>query len=1007
MQAGQPSTFNSQPSTISRLGQEGILVVTAEFANIIHKYDTSRILFPAMKTRLKSITVVAFLVAVCGAMSSFAADDVNRLQRSFNQPPDDARPMVRWWWFGPAATKPEIERELTVMKQGGFGGFEATSTYPLALDGELPGLTNYALLSPQHLEALRFTAVKARELGLRMDLTLGSGWPYGGPEISRINAVDAIHTSAPVSVSPGQTSVALPASGGRRSGGEEEIIAALLGPIKNQSSPIGPNLPLKIRGNTALLPADLHGATQVTFYTLGLPGLVQVKRPATGGEGYILDHYSPTAIGTFIKDVAGPEVKACGPNPPYAIFCDSLEVQGENWTPNFLAEFKKRRGYDLTPLLPALFGDFGPKTPDIRCDWGRTATEIFNDYFNKAFTKFAHENNTRFRIQGYGTPPAALSSYADCDLPEGELGGRNTVKEFSATRWASSASHLLGRPVTSSETFTWLHSPVFRATPLDLKAEADLHFLCGINQLIGHGWPYTAPGASYPGWSFYAAGVFDEKNPWWIVMPDVTKYLQRTSYILRQGTPVNDVALFLPNSDAWASFGSRNFSLSAALQDRVGGSVRAISDAGYGLDFFDDQLLAMRGKASGDSLKFGDVRYRAVVLPGVERIPLATMRTLEKFARGGGILIASQRLPDLAPGYKTPEADTRAVRAIVERLFKDKNAQGIFVQDDIQIGAALARRLAPDVAFLPVEPAKRSSPDAAISPADSDIGAVHRHTDDAEIYFIANTSNQPKLVQAAFRVTGLKPEIWNPMDGSVRLAPVMLNSTGTTTVFLNLAPYDSTIVVFTKRNLPAPKRSAWQGEPPPPVDLSAGWTVRFGRDGTPMAMNTLASWTTLTNEIHFSGVATYERTIVVAPEMLNDALSLWLDFGQGKPAQEPGRAQGYRAELDAPIREAAILYINGQRAGSVWCPPYSIDVTGKLKAGENQIRIEVANLAVNYMAGIKLPNYDYEGLVRKYGNRFQPQDLNLIRPLPSGLLGPVTLIPSANLRSQTGRAMSF
>ncbi len=72
-----------------------------------------------------------------------------------------------------------------------------------------------------------------------------------------------------------------------------------------------------------------------------------------------------------------------------------------------------------------------------------------------------------------------------------------------------------------------------------------------------------------------------------------------------------------------------------------------------------------------------------------------------------------------------------------------------------------------------------------------------------------------------------------------------------------------------------------------------------------------------------------------------------------------------------------------------------MDVTGKLKPGENQVRIEVANLAVNYMAGIKLPNYDYEGLVQKYGNRFQPQNLDLIEPLPSGLLGPVRLVAAA------------
>jgi hypothetical protein len=185
---------------------------------------------------------------------------------------------------------------------------------------------------------------------------------------------------------------------------------------------------------------------------------------------------------------------------------------------------------------------------------------------------------------------------------------------------------------------------------------------------------------------------------------------------------------------------------------------------------------------------------------------------------------------------------------------------------------------------------------------------------------------------------------------------------------------------------------------PSPVDLSTGWTVRFGTNAEPVAMDTLASWTTLTNEINFSGVATYEKTVTVAPGMLQDGLSVSFDFGQATPLEERG-GQGYRAELTAPVREAAVVYVNDQRVGSVWCPPYAIDVTGKLKAGENKIRIDVANLAVNYMASIKLPNYDYEGVTRQFGNRFQPQNLNLIEPLPSGLLGPVRLVAApANLK---------
>jgi hypothetical protein len=141
-------------------------------------------------------------------------------------------------------------------------------------------------------------------------------------------------------------------------------------------------------------------------------------------------------------------------------------------------------------------------------------------------------------------------------------------------------------------------------------------------------------------------------------------------------------------------------------------------------------------------------------------------------------------------------------------------------------------------------------------------------------------------------------------------------------------------------------------------------------------------------------VATYEKTITVAPEMLQDGLSLSLDFGTGKPTTSRG-GHGYQADLEAPIREAAVIYLNDQRAGSLWSPPYVLDVTGKLKVGENKIRVEAANLAVNYMASIQLPNYDYEGVTRQFGNRFQPQNLDLIKPLPAGLLGPVSLIPAA------------
>ena len=266
--------------------------------------------------------------------------------------------------------------------------------------------------------------------------------------------------------------------------------------------------------------------------------------------------------------------------------------------------------------------------------------------------RWRKNSHSRFRIQGYGSPSAGLCSYAYADLPEGE--GR------SVARLPRHALGVVGQPSDGRaghdvESFTWLHSPVFRATPLDVKAEADTYFLQGVNQIICHGWPYSDECAEYPGWSFYAAAVFNEKNPWWIVMPDLTMYLQRVSHILRQGMPANDIALYLANSDAWAGFGGRNFSLSDAVCRR-GCSIpsRRSWIAATTWTSSTTAIARLRGKVDGDTLAFGDVRYKAVVLPGVERVPLSTMQTLEEFARGGGIVVATRRLPDLRRATRPP-----------------------------------------------------------------------------------------------------------------------------------------------------------------------------------------------------------------------------------------------------------------------------------------------------------------------------------------------------------------
>ena len=125
-------------------------------------------------------------------------------------------------------------------------------------------------------------------------------------------------------------------------------------------------------------------------------------------------------------------------------------------------------------------------------------------------------------------------------------------------------------------------------------------------------------------------------------------------------------------------------------------------------------------------------------------------------------------------------------------------------------------------------------------------------------------------------------------------------------------------------------------------------------------------------------------------ELLRGGFRVRLDFGEGKPVPPQPLKAGTQAWLDAPVREAAVVYVNDRRVGSVWCPPYSLDVTDFLRRGENRIRVVVANLALNYMAGRRLP--DYRLLNLRYGERFQAQDMDKVQPVPAGLLGPVRLL---------------
>jgi hypothetical protein len=888
----------------------------------------------------------ALAVALLSAASSSplqGQSSLGRLRHDFANPPEDAKPMVRWWWFGVATDKAEILRELQQMKADGVGGAELAFEYPQVVDDPSQGLINQPFLSGPMLESVSYAQSEARKLGLRIDLTLGSGWPYGGPATPLAEAAGRLRflelpvppnttRLPPYQLEEGESVISLSLVSGEP-GHWNAATAEPLAP--DQTNKISP----AATSRTALVFIASHTRQMV-------------KRAAVGSEGWVLDPFSRKAVETHLKSVGEPLLAAFGATPPYAIFSDSLEAYGADWTRELPAEFIKRRGYDLRPHLPELVSGGTAEAERVRHDWGKTLTELVDENYLTQINTWAIAHHTKFRSQTYGEPAVSLSSQRLVTLPEGE-GPR--WRAFSTLRWASSANHLFGNQVTSSETFTWLHSPVFRATPLDMKAEADLHFLIGVNQIICHGWPYSPPQAAEPGWSLYAAAVFNDHNPWHPVMPDVARYLQRTSFLLRQGEPANQLALLLPTDDAWAAFAPGKVTLTGEMARLISPTIiSAVLSAGYNFDFIDADAIDRLG-----------IHHPVLVIPSTDRIPKPTLQKIAQYAAAGGKVISVGRAPSSdAEGRSDAE-----LTSLSHQLFDI--SRSTFVADESGLPAALK---------------KAATPDLQLSGAEDEIGFVRRKLPDADIYFVANTSNHPVTARGTFSTAYKSGEQWDPDTGLA--LPGTLTPTG---MPIELAPYGSAVYVFSDNPTSGPPRHPQTFEfADLGADLSKDWYVIFPSVRRSLKESTPTDWTSVPATRFYSGVAVYQRdfTLKTLP-----TAAVFLQVNGGAPMTESPNAHpgpGMRAWYDPPIREAAVVYINGHRAGALWHPPYSLELGQYLKRGENHIEIRVYNTAINAWAA--LPPHDYRPLIARYGDRFQMQDLDQVKPVPSGLLGSVHLV---------------
>jgi hypothetical protein len=808
------------------------------------------------------------------------------------------------------------------MADAGLGGAEISFVYPWGEDAEPYG-------TPEMYRHVRHAADVAARLGLRLDVTLGSGWSFGGSHIGPEHAArtlawerqDASPAAIDVDVTP------------RWPG--EELVAAYIG---EGFPPRGWELFERPADGTFTLHIPAGRGPRAILLAWSRPTGQQTKRSSFGAEGPMLDHYSADAVRRHLAEVGEPLLEAVPGHMLGSVFSDSLEVYGADWTAALPGKFERRRGYALLPVLCRLAAGEGQAA--LRHDLGRTLTELVEENMIAVCQSWAERHRTTFRIQAYGIPPVTVSSAWRAGLIEGEGWGWDALPQ---TRWASSAAHVLarreaGREIVSSETWTWVHSPSFRATPMDLKGEAHEHLLLGINQFIGHGWPYHDGAGVGPGGpigpTFYAAGALDERNAWWRAMPELTAYLTRLCWLMRQGEPVADVALYLPTDDLFAAHGPAT-DLRREAEPFIGPEILAtIRRGGWDFDVVDDAgLVELAG------LEEASATYRVLVLSHVTTLPEHTREFLWTLQERGMRILAVD-----APAWS--EAD------------------GAVGTTPAAFDAALAELLTPDVDVIG---------------GGGDVGCVHRRLADGDMYLLVNTGTHVREVVARPRSEHSSWHWWDPRSEVFR---------ETTDRRIRLEPYQAVVLLGGEEEVGEPtevRATPGTGEE---RRLDHGWTFACEPDSAVAEVSAHAvdlphRWED--ERTGYSGRGTYRVTIHLDPQqdaaLLAEDACVVLDLGETRPApsQEGHGPSGpsYRVQVDSPVREIAVVTVNGLPCGILWDAPFRVEVGDALQPGENELVLEVYNTTANASAADGTVARTIQAGHERYGVRFEQQDLDL------------------------------
>jgi hypothetical protein len=912
--------------------------------------------------------------ALFGNNATDAASDP--LFTAFRNPPVTAKPFVRWWWNGDKVTAREILRELDIMKDAGIGGVEIN---PIAFPGgDDLGIPSLEWLSPEWIEMVKVALKGAEERGMICDIIVGSGWPFGaeflqGDERSQLLTLTSrkVKGAANITVEVAELlKEAAPEGMSMYHGSTSEIHSICLAPVQMDS--FTPPVWLTFDKNKDKISIDVPAGEHVLYAMVKVTGFQAVINGAPGAAGPVLNHYNNQSVMKFLNRMSDnlfPAIK--GLKPFRAMFCDSMELEGANWCSDFIAEFKRRRSYDVTPYLPfilykvghmgrpiqgaditQLSGTAKEEVERVRYDFFVTCMEVMRDRFLIPYTQWCNTHGYQSRVQTYGREFHPLEASMNIDIPECETwmwsndgsDNRDFAKNPTYTnvnKFVASAAHYAGKKIVSCEESTNT-SIVFNMTLERLKMSGDMSNLSGVNHSILHGFNYTPLEAPFPGWIRYGM-YLNERNLWWQYFKLWAAYKTRISLVLQETEAFADIAVMHPLADMWTKFGTQRDPFPELHYPKYQYQVwDGIHKNGNSCDYTSEAIIQQSVVENG-FLKYKSRKYHTLILLEVETMEPATAVALSDFVKKGGKVIFVGKEPFKSSGLKNYQRNDKKVAQTIAAM-KRNNPTRVFTVD------------APgdDIVewFKGVQQQCNIKPYMRIDRPNAYVSQIRQTGKGKDIFFVSNRSSDERFVlNVEFPDVKGFPWLWNAETGERHRYPGSKGNTLT----VDLPPAASQLIVFD---------TVGEGQDAPalPAETSGieltGWHLRMEHINGVTQEQQLQTLTDIAADEKtrsFAGHLYYEKTVND-----NTATFNWLDLGKVYGVSE--------------------VTINGETLGCQWYGRHLYRIPEHLaKAGTKNIRIKITTTLGNYF---KANPGNKTGHAWTHWQAWQP----------TGMLGPVKFV---------------